>query len=180
MNIDAVILQLRTYAPIFGGRVAGAASYAMASDQVWMAQPAAYVIPLADEASPNQNQTGLYQEVTEKVGVIIDLANKEDRRGQDAAGQVVDEYRRAVLAALLRWRPDPTAQTMGFRYDGSGLLQVTRAWLRWQFDFAIETTITDSDGWQPPSDPLTEIRGTVTDQTTGAVSIDSRANPAQA
>ena len=165
MDIDSVIAQLRTYAPVFGGRVAGAASYAAAQDQVWMDQPAAYVIPLEDEAGENQDRTGLYQIVLEKVGIVVDLKNTEDRRGQSAVTVAVDEVKTAIFKAILRWTPAGGAFTRGFFYAGGGLVGgngVTRQWLRWQFDFSIERTITGADGWQPPSVPLEAIEGHIT------------------
>ena len=36
-----------------------------------------------------------------------------------------------------------------------------RARLRWQFDFSIETTLTDADGFQPPSVPLGGIQASL-------------------
>ena len=39
--------------------------------------------------------------------------------------------------------------------------------MRWQFDFAIEVTVTEHDGFQPPSAPLVEIDATITNQPTG-------------
>ena len=184
MNLDAVIQQLRTHAPVFQERVAGAADYALAKDQIWLKQPAAYVIPLEDEAGENENQVGVYQVVREKIGVVVDLSNAvdpSDRRGQGAATQVVDQFRAVLWASLLNWRPDAQRQARGFAYAGGGLVGegLTRQWLRWQFDFVVETTLTTLDGWHPPSEPLREIQGTVVDPDTGAVTAEFRAHPAQ-
>jgi hypothetical protein len=119
----------------------------------------AYVIPIHDEAEPNQKQTGVYQIVREKIGIIIDLDNTADRRGQAAATLAVRTIRAALFRALLNWRSDPLTQSRGFSYDGGNLLPdgLSRNFLRWQFDFVAETTITDADGWQPPSTPITEL-----------------------
>ena len=108
MNLDAVITQLKTYAPVFNGNVAGAAQFALAvEDQGWLPRPAAYVIPLEDETEANANQTGLYQLVREKIGIIVDLDNAVDRRGQAAAPQAVNAIRPALRAAVRNRRPDP-------------------------------------------------------------------------
>ncbi|HWX48127.1 MAG TPA: hypothetical protein VNZ61_08745 [Roseomonas sp.] len=184
MNLDAVIQQIRIFAPVFEGRVAGAADYALAADQIWLQQPAAYVTPLEDDAGENENQTGLYQVVREKIGVVVDLSNAvdpTDRRGQGPVTQAVYQYRAALWAALLNWRPDPVNQARGFAYAGGGLVGggLTRQWLRWQFDFVVETTVTTADGWHPPSEPLREIQGTVVNQDSGAIAAEFRANPAQ-
>jgi len=184
MNLDVVIQQIRTHAPVFEDRVAGAADYALAADQIWLRQPAAYVIPLEDDPSENENRTGIYQVVREKIGVVVDLSNAvdpTDRRGQGAASQAVDPYRAVLWRALLNWRPDPQRQARGFAYAGGGLVGggLTRQWLRWQFDFVVETTLTTEDGWRPSSEPLREIQGTVVDPDSGSQMAEFRAYPAQ-
>ena len=166
MNIDAVILQLKAAAPVFRGNVAGVAEHAEL-DQVWLPRPAAYVLPLEDEPSELHNQTGYQQTVRERIGVIVDLDNSADRRGQEASSRAVDVMRAALLLALANWRTDELRQSRGFTYAGGGLIRETlnRARLQWQFDFTVETLISDEDVWQPPTEPLTDIRATVTDET---------------
>ncbi|HVB67976.1 MAG TPA: hypothetical protein VNE67_08995 [Acetobacteraceae bacterium] len=174
MNIDGVIGQLKSLVPTFGGNVAGAAAYAKAvEDQVWLPQPAAYVIPLDESAEPNQEEVGLYQLVTERIGVIVDLDNSADRRGQTTAAQLL-ALRYAVYAALLNWRPDwdqtnPTTnrEARGLYYAGGRLLDFDRARFFYQFEFALDTTITDADGWQLAGPPLTDAFITVTDPVGG-------------
>jgi hypothetical protein len=161
MIIDPVITQLKTAAPLFGGRVAGGADWAKASDQVWMPQPAAYVFALEDEPSANQDLTGIQQLVTETISVIVDLDNSLDRRGQGAATVALHDAKAAVFRALLGWRPGEVNAARGFAYAKGGLVEMNLARLIWQFDFALEVTLTELDGWQPPSEPLTEIRGDV-------------------
>ena len=179
MNIDAVIQQLKTYAPIFGERVAGIAEYELAKDQIWLQTPAAYVMPLDDEATPNRNLTGLNQVVTETVAVIVDLDNSADRRGQAASTDALLPVRTAVFAAILNWRPDSENAARGFAYARGGLIASDRARLRWQFDFAIENIITSDDGFQLPSAPLTDIVGTIVDQATGVTLATFDAEPIQ-
>ena len=172
MNIDAVIAQLKAAAPVFNGNVAGAARYASAvADQVWLERPAAYVIPLEDEPEPVKNMTGYQQDLRERIGIIVDLDNSVDRRGQAASTQAVDTIRAAVLKAIANWRTDESRQARGFAYAAGGLIQegMNRARLQWQFDFTIDTWIDINDVWQPPSDPFVDIRATVTDETGDAV-----------
>src|ERR1700728_4107174 len=91
MQIDLVIAQLRTLALLFAGNVAGAAAYANGiDDQVWLPLPAAYVMPLDDDAGENTSMAGPQQIVTERIAVIVVLANattEGDRRGQASAEQ---------------------------------------------------------------------------------------------
>jgi len=167
VTADDVIAQLKAYAPIFNGNVAGAAEWELANDQVWMPQPAAYVVQVDDEAEPNGNLTGLYQTVRRTIGIVVDLNNSADRRGQAASTDAVSEVRVAIFKAVLWWRPASENAANGFYYARGGYLRSNRARLIWQFDFTIETTLTSDDGFQPPSQPLTDILGTVTDQATG-------------
>lgn len=166
MNIDQVIAQLREHAPLFAGNVAGAAQYTKAAaDQVWLPMPAAYVIPINDEAAPNTMQGGsLIQIVRETIGIIVVLDNSADRRGQAAATNAVNEARQALFGALLNWRMDLKRNAQGFAYERGALLpdSFTRAWLAWQFDFTIATQITDRDGVQITGNPLVRFAGAVT------------------
>lgn len=163
MNIAAVITRLREGASIFSNRVAGAADFATGLEStVNMTLPAAFVIPLEDEAVGNDEASGLRQIISERIGVIVQIANDVtdmgDRRGQ-APVEGVDAVRSAIFAAILNWRPSvpllPAAR--GFEYAGGRLVDFDRARLFWQFDFILETTVTDSDGWQAPAEDLEEI-----------------------
>jgi hypothetical protein len=163
--ISQVITQLRAAAPVFESRVAGAAQYANAiADQVWMERPAAYVLPLGMEASDNESMTGLWQMVTVKTGIVIDLDNSLDRRGQ-APTDSVTTFFYDICKAILNWRPDwdptnPSAnvETRGFRFVSGDVIDMDRARLRYQFEFALDITLSDLEGWMPTGTPLTEIQ----------------------
>lgn len=177
MNIDIVAAQLRANAPLFEGNVAGAARYADAvADQVFLPLPAAYVVPGDDDAGENTSMNGLYQVVTQHVGVIVVLETLKvgatrdlaDRRGQAASAYLMT-VRGAVFRALLNWRPDwdpenpdTNIEARGLAYAGSELLEFDRARFFYQFNFSLETLITDADGWQQPSTPLIGVQGAIT------------------
>ena len=174
MNINIVIAQLRMYAHVFGGRVAGAADFANGLEtNVWMDSPSAYVIPLDEDAQDNESNVGLVQRITERVGVIVALDNTADRRGQDAATSLHD-LRSDIWAAVLNWRPDGSSQTKGFAYGGGQLRDFDRGRLFYQFEFTIETTVSDDDGWQADRIPLTEIDLVGTNPDTQIPFIDLR------
>lgn len=157
MDIDAVITHLRANVPVLAGRVAGAADFARSLEsQVSLTLPAAYVIPLDEDAEPNPPGSGLRQNVTERIGVVVEFANDADRRGQVAATSR-DAMRTALWAALLNWRIDPVRAAQGLFYAGGQLRDFDRARLFYQWDFALEITITQDDGWQEPTAPLAEI-----------------------
>jgi hypothetical protein len=190
MNIDQIAVQLRALAPIFDGNIAGAAAYTNGvNDQAWLPLPAAYVVPLDQDADENTSMAGLQQIVHERVGVIVVLetlkvggAPKDlaDRRGQ-AASAYLDTIKYAIFRAILNWRPDwditnPPADregrgiyfvAAGFPQDGA----FDRARFFYQFVFGLDTTITDVDGWQQPGEPLIDIRGTITNDGAGTLAV---------
>ena len=160
MNIDDVVTQLRGYCPFFGGRVAGAADYhnGIATGTAWLEVPAAYVVPLDDDAADNDALNGLRQTVTERIGVVVNWTTI-DRRGQTPAGALA-AARQQIFAALLNWKPAGANAARGMAYAGGSMLDFDRARLFYQFDFTLETMITDADGWQWPDATLTEIDAT--------------------
>lgn len=168
MQIDAVITQLKTYASIFGGRVAGAAELAAVLDQTWLQYPAAYVVPGDFTATDNESAVGLRQTLTEEVVIVVAFDNSADRRGQSVAEQYF-AVRASINAAILNWRPDwnPTTpatniETRGFAISRGALGQQDRGRLFYEYTYSIETYLTDDDGWQLPSVPLVQIGGTIT------------------
>lgn len=68
--------------------------------------PAAFVLPLGEDAEPNSIGTGaLRQRVTERVGIVILARHAGDSRGGKAVDAVVP-LRGAVRDALVGWQPD--------------------------------------------------------------------------
>lgn len=164
MNLTNVIQQLRAYCPSLAGRVAGAADFAAGLEStVNMELPAAYVIPLDEEAEPNPAGPGLLQHVTERIGVIVEFDNSADRRGQGPA-MSYDAMRAEIFAAILNWRPDldesnpsTNREAQGFYYGGGQLREFDRARLFYQWEFCLDTLVTDADGWQVNARPLAEL-----------------------
>lgn len=163
MNLDRIIAQVRTHCPMFAGRVAGAADFARGLEtEGQLALPAAYVIPLDEDAGENGSQSGLYQNVTERIGVVVEFPNTTDRRGQSVT-PLYAPTRAQLFAALLNWQidlhdPAATRRTPGaLQYGGGQLREFDRARLFYQWDFTLGTVVTDDDGWHEPSVPLAAI-----------------------
>ena len=173
MNISDVIRQIRENSTFLaqstnGERCcAGAAELAQIVDKAWLKRPAAYVLPVEDDAEPNISQNGLDQYVTETISIVLDLPNIADQRGQ-ASSALVADARKDLFRCLLNWRPAWSTGNQGFSYAGGNLVQMDRERLHWQFRFSLKIFITDEDGWQPPAEQITEISGTLTDPQTGA------------
>lgn len=172
MNINAVIAHIRANSTFLaldqnGERcVAGAAELAQIVDKAWLSRPAAYVLPVQDEAEPNVSLNGLDQDVTETVSIVVDFSNRADPRGQLAAS-LLETARADLFRCLLNWRPEWANSSQGFAYAGGHLVHMDRERMHWQFDFSLKILITDQDGWQVEGDQITEIDATLTDPQTG-------------
>lgn len=147
MNLNLVIAQIRTYCPLFSGRVAGAAEFALLPENATLPVPCAYVIPLDDTPGERMSLNDVRQPIIDAISVIIAVDNTADERGQSAVNNARQTHRAALWAALLGWQPDP-ALYRGMEYQGGNLIAKDRARLWYQFDFAAYMEITPADGWQ--------------------------------
>jgi hypothetical protein len=156
--MGALISQLRTNAPIFGGRVAGAAEvYAgLKNYNTSMALPAAYVLPLGQDAEPNKYWGGLVQIVHKTIGVAVELDAQTDRRGQ-APAMNFEEIEAQLFASVLNYTVDECRMVQGANFAGARYLDLDRARLFYQWEFVLDWQITDADGVQPVSVPIHQI-----------------------
>jgi len=158
--IDATIEQLRTYCPLLEGRVAGAAQFTLGLQNynTNMALPAGFVLPLDQSSEGNSSMVGLYQFVRKVVGVVVEFDAKPDRRGQ-APVMKYDEMQACLFSSLLNWVPGTciTQNQQGYWFEGGRFLDLDRARLFYQWEFALNTILDDTDAWQIPSVPLDQI-----------------------
>ncbi|MGJ8619613.1 MAG: phage tail terminator protein [Methylophilaceae bacterium] len=137
-------LKTRTTA-IFGDRVAAAAEFVGLEEDVHLALPAAFVIPLGDDAEPNNSENGYSQLVGDKFAVVVMLSNTADSLSKSSVAQV-QPIRNALCKALLSWKPD--AEHGPIEYAGSELLEVNRAHFYYQYEFSADTEFTEADTYQ--------------------------------
>ena len=159
MILETFISQLRANAPIFGGRVAGAAEFnaGLENYNTSMAMPAAYVIPLGQDAEPNKQYAGgLYQVVHKGIGIAVELTAQPDRRGQ-APITLFETIEAQINASVLNLYIGNCRMAQGAYLTGARYLNLDRARLWYQWEFAIDWVITDLDGVQPASVPLEAI-----------------------
>ena len=168
MNLLTVINQVKTLAPALGNRVAGAADFASGLETTQnMTLPAAFVLRLSDDASDSDLMPGLHQPVVERMGIVVEfdntVASDADARTGFAGINQIDAMRALLFSAVLNWTPaDMTnAGPTGFRYGGGRLLEFDRARLFWQYEFEIDTIITDADGVGLYGDPIITGVGTI-------------------
>ena len=156
--MGAFIAQLRGNAPIFGGRVGGSAEFysGLRNYNTSMALPAAYVLPLGQEAEPNQVWNGLIQIVHKQVGVAVELDAQRDRRGQDPT-MSFEDIEAQIFRSVLNLEIGECRMVRGTSFAGARYLDLDRARLFYQWEFNIDWQLTDADGVQPPSVPLEHI-----------------------
>lgn len=146
MDIAAIIAALKARAAAaFGDRIAGAAEYKRLPDSANLIMPAAYVVPLDDDAGEQTSANGYSQIVRDSFAVIVVVSNTTDERGQAGYASVA-AIRAALWAALLAWKPSVAHGPI--QYEGGALLDMDRARLYYQFEFSAATEIVEADTWQ--------------------------------
>jgi hypothetical protein len=156
--IGTFIEQVRANAPVFNGRVGGAAEFyrGLRDYNTSMPMPAAYVLPLAQEAGENKLMNGLIQIISKGVGVAVELDAQTDRRGQKPVMDF-DMIETQLFASVLNLILPGCRMTRGVYFTGARYLDLDRARLWYQWEFGLDWQIDDSDGVQPDSIPLASI-----------------------
>ncbi len=155
MNLSAVILQLRGANTSFKLKVGGAPELALVSEYP-LQQEWAFVVPVAESPTPNQDDNDINQRLVERFAVIVALANdgtKTDITGYTAASRL-DGVRTELFRALLGWQM-PGAESL-VSYAGGRFIDADRAWLWWQFEF--EHTIRLQALYDPGAGALPELK----------------------
>jgi hypothetical protein len=157
MILGPTIEHLRAYCPVFNGNVAGTANFRLGLEDyaASLPLPAAYVVPLDQEAEPNANMVGYFQIVRKMIGVIVELDATADRRGQDPAMQY-DIVEAALFSALINWSPVEcrVPNMQGYQMAGGRFLDLDRARLFYQWEFLLPFQVNDDDGWHEPGEPV--------------------------
>lgn len=90
--------------------------------------PAAWVVPLREDARPAPAANAVRQVQTITFGVLLAVGDRRDRRGE-AAGDELDDVKQDVHAALIGWTPPGAAGPV--EYAGGEVLEVETAALWW-------------------------------------------------
>lgn len=173
--MGTLIASLRARAPIFAGRVAGAAEFyrGLRDYTTSLPLPAAYVLPLGQDAEPNRTFGGLVQLIHKTVGVAVELDTQRDRRGQDPTMQF-ETIEAQIMASCLNLYVGDCRMTQGSYFTGARYLDLDRARLWYQWEFGLDWQITDLDGVQP--DPGVDLAAIELDifQSPGAVAVPGK------
>lgn len=145
MQLAPIVLKIRAASTRFGNRVSGAADLSRILAGT-LTNEMAYVIQLADNATPNQYDTTINQRLTDRIGVVVALKN--DTSSKDKTGitayDSIHNVRAEIFRAILGWKMDGAESLLCYR--GGRLLQLTRAYLWYQFEFEADIRLTDADG----------------------------------
>lgn len=156
MKLTPIIAALRARCQIFENRVAGAAQFKNLPEAGKLPLPSAYVVPGDDSPGEQKSQTDYWQDLREGFSVIVFVSNGRDERGQWASYDVVHDIRNLLFKALLGWNPEERGEPI--TYDGGTLLDVNRYELTYQFDFVVDTELSDDDTRQPDDlDALSDL-----------------------
>ena len=107
MRLSPIVLKLRLAETRFGNRIAGAAELAYAL-QGTLQKEVAFVIQLAETASPNKLDNEVEQGLAERFAVIVALDNAttdKDKTGL-IAYDALFEIRAEIWKAILGWQMD--------------------------------------------------------------------------
>jgi hypothetical protein len=148
VKLSPIILQLRSASTSFGNNIAGAAELAAAEKETYSVDRA-FVVQLAENATPNDQDIGINQVINETFAVVVGLNNTTDHRGQTAHDRLFD-IRAEIFSAILGWIVPGSEATIA--YSAGRLLDMNRAYFWYQFEFTVPIRITDADGYTATRD----------------------------
>ncbi len=146
MRISPIVMRIREARTRFGNYVAGSAELDLAIKNT-LKKDAAFVIPINEDASSHNYDSGINQTIAERFGVIVALAN--DSSDKDKTGitayDLLHEIRSELFRSLLGWQIIG-AESLIY-YAGGKFLMIQNDYLWWQFDFEFKSRLLEFDGY---------------------------------
>lgn len=145
MILSEIVLKLRASNTSFGNLIGGVVELAIALANT-LSVEMAFVAPLSDSATTQDNDNGINQVITEKFSVIVALKNDTsvvDKLGVLAYNRLHNiraEFWRAILGYI------PVGCEYPISYAGGKVMDVNPAWLWYEYNFNYKMRITDADG----------------------------------
>lgn len=137
MKTTPIVDQLRRFAPLLQGRVAGAAELLAAQNSANLLVPHAFVVMTGDDPGESRLQKGTLQVIRDTFEVVVALP-AGDARGQKAADEMHD-VRRGLFLALVGWSPADGYEPI--EYGGVELISLDRSRAWYRFEFSAEWTL---------------------------------------
>ncbi|RTY77185.1 phage tail terminator protein [Pseudomonas veronii] len=131
MKISLIVAQLRAYCPVFSNRVSAGIDWDAVASSAKLSHPSAYVIAAGDDASANDVDNAIRQDITDLFDVILVL-DSTDERGQEAA-DLMHDLRASLWKALVGWKPSTEYDPI--EYGGGSLIFINRARVVYRFSF---------------------------------------------
>jgi len=149
MKLGPIVLRLRLANTRFGNFIGGSAEMALAMQQT-LTRDMAFVIPLADNAAENMYDAGINQKIYERFGVIVALKNDTDNLDQLGltAYDQLDDVRNELFGAILGLDMGGTTESSIY-YRGGRILDITRAYMWFQFEFEFRSRLISDPNIQP-------------------------------
>lgn len=141
--VQSTVARLQAEVPALR-RVEGAAELAalVSAGQLPQQTPAAYVLPLGDDAEANRSATvGVNQRVTEQLGVVLIDRHAGSRHGEEARADLVPLIQ-ACRAALIGWQPDGSYSALEYRRGR--LVALVTGSVVYQLDFSTRWHLEDT------------------------------------
>lgn len=145
MRLGLIAAKIIAASTRFENRVGGTVELDLAITST-LQKDMAFVVPLGETASPNENDTIINQLVTERFAVVVALASDTSQRDKSGitAYDTVDDARADIFHAILGWTMPDTDYFIS--YAGGSILDFSRAYLWYEFDFDCAVRIGQDDG----------------------------------
>jgi len=145
VKLGPLVLKIRLAETRFENRIGGAAELALAMTYT-LQKEMAFVVQMAETAGQNKYDSGINQLITERFAVIVAINNAssdKDKLGLTAYDSLY-EIRAEIFKAILGWQMNGAESLVS--YAGGRVVRVDRAYLWYQFEFLVDTRISDDDG----------------------------------
>lgn len=103
--------------------------------------PAAFVVPVADQAKPNALVNLVSQELTDRFGVVIVTSNRREARS-GAAARDIESLVKATRQALIGWSPAEAYDPV--EYASGRMVHADQGFVWWLSEFVTRSTIRSS------------------------------------
>lgn len=143
MRISEIVTALRTGNTYFNTAIGGALEFGRVQESTLMNE-VAFVIPLGEEASSNDQDQSINQIIKERFGVVCAIKNDTDVK--DKAGILAYDTLHDIRTDLLRVLINlDLGYNTTIEYSGARLLDLNRAWMWYQYEFVVSVRLS-ADG----------------------------------
>ena len=146
MRLAPIVLQLRLSNTRFGNFIAGAGELVLAMSNT-LQREMAFVIPLGERADKNDLDLSINQIVVERFAVVVALINNSSQADKTGltAFDLLHDIRSQIFRSIVNIELVNTESSI--YYVGGTLLDISPAYLWYQFEFEFKSRITaDIDG----------------------------------